>query len=68
MFPQLCIPVDECFKVIVRIRVRGLELKVVKKKKRKISNILIGFCSLYLSCSILEKYNFITNLYIILSC
>ena len=33
----------------------------------KISNLLICFCSFDLSCPILEKDNFITNLYITLS-
>ena len=31
---------------------------------RKISNLLICFCSLNLSCPILEKDNFIENMYI----
>ena len=31
----------------------------------KISNVLICFCSFYLSCPILEKGNFIKNLYCI---
>ena len=34
----------------------------------KISNLLICFCSYKLSCTILEKYNFIENMYIVLYC
>ena len=34
----------------------------------KISNLLICFCSFDLSCLILEKSNFIENLYIVLFC
>ena len=34
----------------------------------KISNLLICFCSFDLSCPILEKYSFIENVYIVLSC
>ena len=32
------------------------------------SNLLIFFCSFDLSCPVLEKDNFIENLYIVLSC
>ena len=34
----------------------------------KISKLLICFCSFDLSCPILEKNNFIKNVYIVLSC
>ena len=34
----------------------------------KISNFRIRFCSFNLACSILEKYYFIENMYIVLSC
>ena len=34
----------------------------------KISNLIICFSSFYLSCSILEKDNFVENLYIVLFC
>ena len=34
----------------------------------KISNLLICFCSFELTCPKLEKYIFIENLYIVLSC
>ena len=34
----------------------------------KISNLLICFSSFDLSCPILEKYNFIENLDLVLSC
>ena len=34
----------------------------------KISNLLICFCSIDMSCLILEKNIFIENLYIVLSC
>ena len=34
----------------------------------KICNLLVCFCSSDLSCPILDKDNFIENLYIVLSC
>ena len=34
----------------------------------KISNLLICFCSFDLACPILEKDNFIENVYIVMSC
>ena len=34
----------------------------------KINNIRICFCSIDLSCTIIEKDNFIVNLYILLAC
>ena len=53
----------------------GLMQKKKKKRKKKrsfcqaaISNLLIYFSSFDLSCLILEKVNFIENVYIVLSC
>ena len=34
----------------------------------QISNLIISFCSFDLSCPILEKDNFIENVYLVLSC